>query len=103
MITVVSDRASLRPYTAKPWWKVGHRVPQNPFASLGTQWCQWCKGETEVDTDASHRRGTYVFSQRCLRCGRVTNWGVYQAPLLSDRALPAAAVEWVTTPGRDRR
>jgi hypothetical protein len=87
----------------RPWWKISPRVPQNPFSSWGTAWCPRCKSEREVDTTAGHRAGIYTFKQTCCRCGKVVNFGGMHAPLVSEKPLPAAALEYIQTPGRDRR
>lgn len=88
---------------ARPWWHAGHRVLGNPFTSLGEDWCPRC-GPTDANTEAAHAGTTYAFKRWCRRCGRVLKWGVWDnVPLLSDRPLPEAALEWVADPGRDRR
>lgn len=95
-MTVIGDR--------KPWHHVGHRVLGNPFSSLGIDWCPRCESEVDTDTVASHRGTVYVFKRTCRRCGTVIKCGVWQnVPLLADRPLPPAALEWITTPGQDRR
>ena len=75
----------------------------NPFASFGLDWCQRCRMEVEVDTQAQHVGETYAYRKQCLRCGLTTSRGVYDnVPLLS-RPLPAAALEWTMESGKDRR
>ncbi len=88
---------------SKAWNVVGRIANGNPFVSLGLEWCSRCKMEVDTDTEAAHRHGIYTFRRWCLRCGLVIKYGAYQAPLVSDRPLPAAALEWVTRPGQDRR
>jgi len=83
------------------WQRVGQHGG-NPFVSMGVDWCKTC-GETDTDTQASHRAGVYVYKRSCRRCGRVVKWGTMRAPLLSVQPLPAAAFEWVKKPERDRR
>ena len=83
------------------WQRVGQHGG-NPFVSLGVDWCKIC-GETDTNTEASHRNGIYVYKRSCRRCGRVIKHGLMRAPLLSERPLPAAAFQWVTEPGKDRR
>jgi hypothetical protein len=102
-ILLASDRTDVRKHV-RPWWKQGSRVLQNPFASLGTSWCPTCRGEAEVDEDASHRRGLYVYKKSCCRCGTVVGYGAYQVPAIAGpQGVSRGALEWVTTPGKDRR
>lgn len=76
----------------------------NPFSSFGLEWCPRCKMEVDCDTAATHRGTTYAFKRWCLRCGKVIKRGLYDCvPLISKTPLPAAALEWSTTPGQDRR
>ena len=81
----------------------GNRTLDNPFLTLGLEWCRVCKSEMDCDTEASHRAGVYVFKRWCRRCGTVLKYGSYAAPLVSDQRLPAMAFSWVTTPEKDRR
>jgi len=88
----------------RPWHHVGHRVLGNPFTTLGLEWCPRCRSEVDTNTAAHHRGTVYVFKRTCAVCGTVIKCGVWQnVPLLSNIPLPAAALEWVTTPDRDRR
>lgn len=75
----------------------------NPFSTLGIDWCRTCRSEVDTNTEASHRRGMYIYKRWCRACGQVLAYGTYHAPLLTDAPLQAAALEWVTRPGRDRR
>lgn len=76
----------------------------SPFTSFGLEWCPRCKMEVDCDTQAAHRGTVYVYKRWCLRCGLVIKRGVYNnVPLLTNQPLPAAALEWTTTPGQDRR
>jgi hypothetical protein len=87
-----------------PWHHAGHRVLGNPFTTLGLEWCSRCRSETDTNTEASHRGTRYVFKRWCQRCGKVLKWGYWDnVQLLSDRPLPAAALEWVTNVEQDRR
>lgn len=97
-----------------PWTHAGNRITGNPFTSLGTTWCRRCQLEVDADTESSHRGDTWVWSRRCPRCGLVISWGVYHnVPLLLPgedekqaliaRRHIAAAKEFVTKPGADRR
>lgn len=86
----------------RPWWHAG-QSGGNPFVSLGLEYCTRCRDEVDTDTDAAHRDGTYVYRRRCLRCGMAIKYGAYQAPLVGAGRLPAAAFEWITEPGQDRR
>ena len=81
----------------------GNRTLGNPFLTTGLEWCHVCKAEMDCDTEASHRDSVYVFKRWCRRCGTVLKWGTYAVPLMSPSPLPAMALEWVTTPERDRR
>jgi hypothetical protein len=55
-------------------------------------------------TEADHSADAFVISQRCDRCGKPMAYGYYlNIPLLTDTALPTAAMEWIKSPGRDRR
>lgn len=97
-------RGQARPHTstAVPWYHAGRMANLNPFASLGLQYCVYCQQEVDTETDATHRGQTYVYRQRCLRCGQICNWGAYQhVPLLAP--VPAGAFEWCFAPGKDRR
>jgi len=81
----------------------GNRTLGNPFLTLGLEWCRTCKSEMDCDTQASHRDGMYVFKRWCRRCGTIVKYGMFAAPIISDRNLPAMALEWVTKPEQDRR
>ena len=89
----------------KPWFIVGKmQVGGNPFASFGLDWCPRCCSETDCDTDAEYGDGTYVYRRRCVRCGKVVKFGAFQVPMIcGDRPLPAATIQWVLDPGKDRR
>lgn len=75
----------------------------SPFTSFGLEWCRRCRMEVDCDTQAAHRGTTYVFKRWCLRCGLVVKSGVFDNVPLLGRPLPAAALEWTTAPGQDRR
>jgi hypothetical protein len=75
----------------------------NPFTSFGLEWCPRCKTEVDCDTQAVHQGTTYAYKRWCLRCGKVIKRGVYDCVPLVGGPLPAAALEWTTTPGQDRR
>jgi len=76
----------------------------SPFTSMGLEWCPRCKMEVDTDTESVHEGTTYAFRRQCLRCGRTVKRGIYNnVPLLSNTPLPAAALEWTTQPGQDRR
>lgn len=76
----------------------------NPFSSFGLEWCPRCRMEVDCDTQAAHEGTTYAFKRWCLRCGKVIKRGVYDCvPLVQGQGLPAAALEWTTEPGQDRR
>jgi hypothetical protein len=76
----------------------------NPFTSFGLEWCPRCKTEVDCDTQAHHQGTTYAYKRWCLRCGKVIKRGVFDnVVILSDRPLPAAALEWSMAPGQDRR
>jgi hypothetical protein len=88
----------------RPWWRQGALPQSNPFGALGLAYCIYCKQEVDVDTEAHHEGTLYVWRQRCLRCGRYCNFGMYQnVPLFNNTGLSHAALEWVFTPGKDRR
>lgn len=76
-----------------------------PFgAGNGPEWCPRCRTEVDHETQAHHEGTSYGWKRWCLRCGKVLSFGVFEnVPLLSGVALPAAALEWVMEPGRDRR
>jgi len=44
-----------------------------------------------------------VYKRWCLRCGWVVKYGAYQTELITDRPMPEAALQWVTSPEKDRR
>ena len=76
----------------------------SPFTSLGLEWCPRCQMEVDCDTQAHCAGSTYAYKRWCTRCGRVIKMGVYDnVTLVGGGTLPAAALEWVTTPGQDRR
>lgn len=77
----------------------------SPFASLtgSLEWCARCGQYVDHETKAAHRDTTYVYKRWCLRCGGVLASGVYDNVPLLGGPLPAAAVEWTTEPGKDRR
>ena len=87
--------------TASPFTAVS--TSGNPFSSFGLEWCPRCKMEVDCDTQAHHQGTTYAYKRWCLRCGRVVRRGVYDRVVLLGRPLPAAALEWSTAPGQDRR
>jgi hypothetical protein len=75
-----------------------------PFASMGLEWCPTCRSQEDTDTQAHHQGVTYAWKRKCLRCGSVIAHGVYHnVPILSGVPLPAGTMEWVTSPGQDRR
>ena len=79
-------------------------IGSSPFTSLGLEWCDRCRMETDCDTQAEHRGTVYVYRRNCNRCGKVLKRGVYDnVPLICDKPLPAAALEWTTRPAKDRR
>ena len=92
------------PNHARPWYMMSYpRSGRNPFQSLGLDYCMFCKQEVDTDTEAYQRTNTYVYRRRCVRCGQVINWGVYDnCALISPTPLLKAAKEWVTEPGQDR-
>lgn len=68
------------------------------------EWCPRCRDEVDTGTNAQHQGVTYAFKRSCLRCGTVLAHGVYHnVPILSNVPLPPGTMEWVTTPGVDRR
>lgn len=68
------------------------------------EWCACCRDEVDTDTQAHHQGVTYAFKRSCLRCGTVLAHGVYHnVPIISSVPLPPGTMEWVTTPGEDRR
>lgn len=76
----------------------------SPFTTLGLEWCPRCKMEVDCDTQAHHEGTTYAYRRWCLRCGKVVKHGIYQnVPLVALGPMPAAALEWATKPGQDRR
>lgn len=76
----------------------------SPFATLGLAWCPRCKMEVDTNTDAKHQGTTYAYKRACGRCGIVIAHGVYHnVPILSSVPIPAGTMEWVTSPGQDRR
>lgn len=88
----------------RPWWRQGALPQSNPFGALGLAYCVHCKQETDVDTEAHHEGTLYVWRQRCLRCGKQCNFGIYHnVPLVVNTGVPKVALEWVFTPGQDRR
>lgn len=90
--------------TLKPWYQTGRlQWGGNPFNSLGMEWCLRCRSEVDCDTSAQHRGSLYVYKRWCLRCGWVIKYGAYQTPLINDHPLAASAVQWVTSPEKDRR
>lgn len=92
--------------TNRPWWDMrpGYQLGGSPFETLGTVYCNHCKMETDVDTDAVSNAGIYAYRRRCLRCGNIIQKGAYAAPLVcGDKPMPSAVFEWVTETGRDRR
>jgi hypothetical protein len=100
IMTPFDPRASHR----RPWWRQGALPQSNPFGALGLAWCVHCKQEVDVDTEAHHEGTLYVWRQRCLRCGRYSNFGVYQnVPLGGNPGIPTMALERVFEPGKDRR
>jgi hypothetical protein len=79
-------------------------IGSSPFTTFGLEWCSRCRMEVDCDTRAHHEGTLYVYKRWCLRCGKVLKRGIYDnVPLLSSRPLPAAALEWTTEPGKDRR
>jgi hypothetical protein len=83
-------------------YRLGHSSA-TPFSSFGLEWCPRCRMEVDCDTQAHHQGTTYVYKRWCLRCGRVIKRGVYDnVVMLSGQPLPAAALEWSTSPGQDR-
>lgn len=92
------------PSKTRPWYMMNHpRSGRNPFQSLGMDYCLFCKQDVDTDTEAYMREDTYVYRRRCVRCGQVINWGVYNnVALVSPVPLLKAAMNWVTEPGQDR-
>lgn len=87
-----------------PWWKVGKTmVGGNPFASLGLDWCGRCRMEVDTETEAHCGADVYVYRRRCLRCGAPLKYGSCPITLIGDAAVSPKAVQWITTPGQDRR
>ena len=91
----------------RPWYIQGRiQVGGNPFSSLGLDYCTTCKDEVDTDTDAQYSSmdGVYVYRRRCCVCGTVIKFGAVQVPMVTGgRPLPAAALQWITEPGQDRR
>ena len=75
----------------------------SPFTTFGLEWCPHCRMEVDTETEAAHRGTTYVYKRWCKRCGTVIKRGIYDHVPLLGRPLPAAALEWTTAPGQDRR
>ena len=89
-----------------PWYHQGRTSTSNPFASMGTDWCPRCRSECETDMDCVHDMSsdTFTYRKTCCRCGIVICRGIYnQVRMITSRPLPAAALEWTLTQGRDRR
>jgi hypothetical protein len=84
-------------------WKHFRRVGGNPFSSLGLDWCPKCKSEVDTDTKAGHQSGVYVYKRSCRACGTVIKSGMFCAPLIGDENLLPVALQWVTSPEKDRR
>ena len=75
-----------------------------PFTPSGMDWCPRCRSEADTYTEASHRGTMYIFKRTCQRCGKVLAYGTFDnVPLLTKRPLQECALEYVLTPGRDRR
>lgn len=91
----------------RPWWMQGKiQVGGNPFSSLGLDYCIVCRDEVDTDTEAeySSMEGVYVYRRRCVVCGSVIKFGAVQVPMITGgKPLPAAALQWITDPGQDRR
>lgn len=77
----------------------------NPFESLSPlDWCKTCQIEVSTETDKGSFRNVKVYRKRCLRCGRIIQWGIDRTVLFSgDPETMATAKAWVATIGRDRR
>lgn len=84
----------------KPALNVGKLANGNPFANMGSEWCQQCKMVVDASQEANHRKGIYTFKVTCDRCGAVVKWGAYPAPLVNTEKVAPAAVEWVQKDGK---
>jgi hypothetical protein len=77
----------------------------NPIESVSElEYCQFCKDEVSVEVDQGKWQVIWVYRKRCLRCGKVIQWGAAkEAFTKTDKATVDAIASWVQATGRDRR
>lgn len=76
----------------------------NPLESVSNfDYCHHCKDEVDTEIDEGDWENIFVYRKRCLRCGKVIQWGVADRELkTADPATMEAVRKWILATGQNR-